>query len=64
MINSMTGYGRSEHESTLQKVVIEMKAVNHRYCDVVIKMPKKLTMFEEKRGEDYIDPPNYAVLDQ
>ncbi len=48
MINSMTGYGRSEQESTLQKVVVEMKAVNHRYCDVVIKMPKKLTMFEER----------------
>lgn len=48
MVNSMTGYGRSEKESALQKVLVEMKAVNHRYCDVVLKIPKKMTMFEER----------------
>lgn len=48
MVYSMTGYGRSEQESELQKVLIEMKAVNHRYCDIVLKMPKKMAMFEER----------------
>lgn len=48
MISSMTGFGRSEQENTLQKIVIEMKAVNHRYCDIVIKMPKKFNKFEDK----------------
>jgi len=44
----MTGYGRSEKESELQKVLVEMKAVNHRYCDIVLKIPKKMAMFEER----------------
>jgi uncharacterized protein (TIGR00255 family) len=48
MVYSMTGYGRSEKENDLQKVLIEMKAVNHRYCDIVLKMPKKMAMFEER----------------
>lgn len=48
MVNSMTGYGRSEKENELQKIVVEMKGVNHRYCDISLKMPKKMTMFEEK----------------
>lgn len=48
MVFSMTGYGRSEKESDLQKVLIEMKAVNHRYCDIVLKIPKKMAMFEER----------------
>lgn len=48
MVYSMTGYGRSEKESELQKVLIEMKAVNHRYCDVVLKLPKKMAMFEDR----------------
>lgn len=48
MVFSMTGYGRSEKESELQKVLIEMKAVNHRYCDIVLKIPKKMAMFEER----------------
>lgn len=48
MVYSMTGYGRSEKETDLQKVLIEMKAVNHRYCDVVLKIPKKMAMFEDR----------------
>lgn len=48
MVNSMTGYGRSEQENEFQKIVLEMKAVNNRYCDIVIKMPKKFNRFEEK----------------
>lgn len=48
MVFSMTGYGRSEKETELQKVLIEMKAVNHRYCDVVLKIPKKMAMFEDR----------------
>ncbi len=46
MIKSMTGFGRAEIIETDRKVVVEMKAVNHRYCDMNIKMPKKLSFFE------------------
>lgn len=46
MIHSMTGFGRSETITTDYKLVIEMKAVNHRYSEFSIKMPKKLNCFE------------------
>lgn len=46
MIKSMTGFGRSEKVTDLYKIVIEMKSVNHRFCDINIKLPKKLSFFE------------------
>lgn len=46
MIKSMTGFGRSEVSEGTRKFMVEMKAVNHRYLDVTIKMPKKLNVFE------------------
>ena len=46
MIKSMTGFGRCEYADEERKFTVEMKAVNHRYLDVNIKMPKKLNFFE------------------
>ena len=46
MIKSMTGFGRAESVTKERKIVIEMKSVNHRYCDMNIKMPKKFNFFE------------------
>ena len=41
MIKSMTGFGRSEIATEECKIAVEIKAVNHRYCDLSIKLPKK-----------------------
>ncbi len=46
MIKSMTGFGRAEVSFGQRKFTVEIKAVNHRYLDVSIKMPKKLNFFE------------------
>lgn len=46
MLKSMTGFGRYEVSSKERKIIVEMKSVNHRYCDISIKMPKKLNFFE------------------
>ncbi|MFU0826673.1 MAG: YicC family protein [Lachnoclostridium sp.] len=46
MLKSMTGFGRCEEVGEDRKIIVEMKAVNHRYCDISIKMPKKLSFFE------------------
>ena len=46
MIKSMTGFGRAEVSDEKRKITIEIKAVNHRYLDVNMKMPKKLFIFE------------------
>ena len=47
MIRSMTGFGHGEVSNDKnQKVTVEMKSVNHRNCDISLKLPKKLAMFE------------------
>ena len=47
MIRSMTGFGHGEVSNDKnQKVTVEMKSVNHRYCAISLKLPKKLAMFE------------------
>ncbi len=46
MIKSMTGFGRQEVTDGSRKFTVEIKSVNHRYLDVNIKMPKKLSFFE------------------
>lgn len=51
MIKSMTGFGRSESTTKERKILIEMKSVNHRYCDLNIKMPKKFNAFEADMRE-------------
>lgn len=47
MIRSMTGYGRGEAASDLYKFKVEIKAVNHRYNDILIKMPRHIFYLEE-----------------
>ena len=46
MIKSMTGFGRCEKVTEEYKLSVEMQAVNHRYLDMSIKMPKKFNYFE------------------
>ena len=42
----MTVFGRSEVVTDERKITIELKSVNHRYLDLSIKMPKKLSFLE------------------
>lgn len=46
MLRSMTGFGRGEIADENRKIIVEIKTVNHRYCDINIKMPKKIGFFE------------------
>lgn len=55
MISSMTGFGRYENLRGSKKFTVEMKAVNHRYFDVNIKMPKKFS-FLNRRSVMYSNP--------
>jgi len=48
MIYSMTGFGRGELSTEVFDVTVELKSVNNRYCDILIKMPKKLNVFEDR----------------
>ncbi len=48
MIKSMTGFGRGESTDGIHNFNVEIKTVNHRYNDIIIKMPKHLSYLEEK----------------
>ncbi|MDN5299426.1 MAG: hypothetical protein PWP51_1979 [Clostridiales bacterium] len=48
MIYSMTGFGRGQFSNDAFAVTLEIKSVNNRYCDITVKMPKKLNVFEER----------------
>jgi len=47
MIKSMTGFGRGEFDDGKRRVITEIKAVNHRYADINVKMPRKYSFAEE-----------------
>jgi uncharacterized protein (TIGR00255 family) len=47
-IKSMTGYARQESETELGGLVIELKAWNHRYCNVTVRLPTLLSRFEHR----------------
>lgn len=51
MLKSMTGFGRGEGETSLGRVSVESRSVNHRYCDISIKLPRRLTVFESRIRE-------------
>lgn len=38
----MTGYGRSEGHHQDHTMVVELRSVNHRYCEVMLRLPKPL----------------------
>ncbi len=46
VIKSMTGFGRGETVTDQCRMTVEIKAVNHRYCDMNIRIPKKLNSLE------------------
>ncbi len=51
MLKSMTGFGRSEGETSLGRVFVESRSVNHRYCDINIRLPRRLLLFEARIKE-------------
>lgn len=46
MLKSMTGFGRYETVSEERKLIVEIKSVNHRYSDISVRIPKKLSFLE------------------
>jgi uncharacterized protein (TIGR00255 family) len=48
VIKSMTGFGRGEFQDNEHRLIVEIKAVNHRYNEIVIRMPKNLGPLEDK----------------
>ena len=47
MIRSMTGFGRGEYNDGKRNIAVEIKSVNHRYCDVQVRMPRRYSFAED-----------------
>lgn len=45
-MKSMTGFGRASTSQEMVQVDIEMKSVNHRFLEVVSRIPKELNFME------------------
>ncbi len=48
MIKSMTGYGRGEAETELFRTTVEIRTVNHRFLEIVCRLPRIYQPFEER----------------
>lgn len=47
-MNSMTGFGRGEAQSSDVAVVVEMKSVNNRFRDVQLRLPREYMLLEPR----------------
>lgn len=48
MLKSMTGYGRGESVARGKKFTVELKALNHRFSEVVLRLPRSLMPVEDR----------------
>ena len=47
MIKSMTGYGRAVETVNGREFTVEIRSVNNRYLDCIVKLPRSLTFAED-----------------
>lgn len=45
---SMTGFGRGEASGDSRSWIVELRSVNHRYSDIIIKMSRQYTVLEDR----------------
>ena len=45
-MKSMTGFGKREVLSQGTMVGVEIRSVNHRFCEIMVRLPKTLTSME------------------
>ena len=46
MIRSMTGFGAGRGESAGEEVDLEVRSVNHKFCEVKVRLPRELMALE------------------
>ncbi|KUO69823.1 MAG: hypothetical protein APF77_16935 [Clostridia bacterium BRH_c25] len=51
MIKSMTGFGRGEFSQGTSTFSVDVRSVNHRYGDISVRIPRAMSVLEEKVRE-------------
>ncbi|MBI5644207.1 MAG: YicC family protein [Deltaproteobacteria bacterium] len=52
MVKSMTGYGRSDFSIGGDVYSLEAKSLNHRFIDISLRMPERISVFEGRIREE------------
>lgn len=63
MLRSMTAYGRSSLKSEAYELVCELRAVNHRYLDVSIRLPEQVRSLEPAMREKVVSVLHRGKID-
>jgi uncharacterized protein (TIGR00255 family) len=63
MIKSMTGYGRSIFENEGREYIVEIKSVNNRFNDIIIKMPRSLNYLEDRIKKEILNSVSRGKID-
>ena len=48
MLRSMTGYGSAEIQSPSGRFVVEIRSVNHRFGEILVRLPRDLSQLEDR----------------
>ena len=48
MAISMTGFGRGEFKNDNYHFLVECNTINHKYCDINVRLPRKISFLEDK----------------
>ena len=48
MAISMTGFGRGEFKNDNYQFLVECKTINHKYCDINVRLPRKISFLEDR----------------
>ncbi|MFD2371152.1 YicC/YloC family endoribonuclease [Brevibacillus sp. GCM10020057] len=48
MIRSMTGYGRADDMRGSLRLTVELRAVNHRFQEILVRLPRNWSMLEDQ----------------
>ena len=44
----MTGFGAAEASTALSRYAVEIRSVNHRFCEIVVRLPRELAALEDQ----------------
>ena len=44
----MTGFGRGKYENAGREYIVEIKGVNYKYNDIIVKLPRNISYLEDK----------------
>ena len=63
MIKSMTGFGRGKYENKGREYIVEIKSINHKYCDIGIRLPRLLNGIEYKIRQEIASKVSRGKID-